>query len=194
MIKKNIFNKRGSSLLELVISIALISIILIFLMRLLVDLNNTETNSVYAKDNQINRAEILRMIENDLNNNIIIDIDATTSTWYNLTIKFTFKNNKTSTIYATENKFYYKSSSNSIRYWTIDGGKIYTKKANVSYSDDKINEINKRIYTLQIDIEVHTTNDKNKFGNNNLLDDILISYIGKSQDFNKNITCLGCDC
>lgn len=187
-------NKRGSTLLELVISIALISIILVFLMRLLVDLNNTETNNVYAKDNQINRAEILRMIENDLNSNTITNIDSTGSTSNNLKIKFTFKNNKTSIIDATENKFTYKSSSNSTRNWTIDGGKIYTKKANVSYSDDKINEVNKRIYTLQIDIEVHTTNDKNKFGNNNLLDDILISYIGKSQDFNKNITCLGYDC
>ncbi len=72
--------------------------------------------------------------------------------------------------------------------------KYIPKKANVDYSDDKINEVNKRIYTLQIDIEVHTTNDKNKFGNNNLLDDILISYIENHKILTKNITCLGYDC
>lgn len=187
-------NKKGSTLLELVISIALISIILVFLMRLLVDLNNTETNNVYAKDNQINRAEIIRMIENDLNNNVITNISSDGSTSDNLKIKFTFKDNKTSSIDATENKFTYKSSGNSTRTWTMDGGKIYTKKANVDYSEDTINDVNKRIYTLQIDIEVHTTNDKNKFGSNNLIDDILISYIGKYQDYNKHITCLGYNC
>lgn len=188
-------NKRGSTLLELVISIALISIILIFLMRLLVDLNNTETNNVYAKDNQINRAEIIRAIENDLNYNIITNIDSKGSNKYNtLQINFTFSNNKTAKIYCNRDELMYKNSNDQIRWWKMKDARIYTDKANVSYSDDKINEVNKRIYTLQIDIEVHTTNDKNKFGNNNLLDDILISYIGKSQDFNKNITCLGYDC
>ena len=177
-----ILSKKGSTLLELVISIALISIVLVFLMKLLVDLNNTETNNVYAKDNQINRAEIIRTIEND------------GSTSDNLKIKFTFKNNKTSSINATENKFTYKDTNNNTRSWTMDGGKLYTYKAYLNYSEDAIEDVINRTYTLQINIQVHTTNDKNKFGNNNLLDDILISYIGKYSDFNTNVSCLGYDC
>lgn len=70
----------------------------------------------------------------------------------------------------------------------MKNAKIYTKQANVQYLNDE------EIYTLQIDIEVHTQNEKNMFGNNNIIDDILISYIGKKVDFNKNITCLGNDC
>lgn len=189
-----ILSKKGSTLLELVISIALISIVLVFLMKLLVDLNNTETNNVYAKDNQINRAEIIRTIENDLNNNVLINIENDSSTSDNLKIKFTFKNNKTSSINATENKFIYNDTNNNTRSWTMDGGILYTEKAYLNYSADAIEDVINRTYTLQIDIQVHTTNDKNKFGNNNLLDDILISYIGKYSDFNTNVSCLGYDC
>ena len=58
-------NNKGSTLLELIISIALISVILVFMVRLLVDLNDSETNNKYAKKNQVIRAEILRTIEND---------------------------------------------------------------------------------------------------------------------------------
>lgn len=181
-------NKKGSTLLELVISIALISVILVFLTRLLIDLNNTETNNVYAVSNQINRAEILRMIENDLNNNTISNINSSNSTNDKLIIEFSFKNDKTSIITATKDKLTYKSSSDETRTWTMKNAKIYTKQANVQYLNDE------EIYTLQIDIEVHTQNEKNMFGNNNIIDDILISYIGKKVDFNKNITCLGNDC
>ena len=74
----------------------------------------------------------------------------------------------------------------------MDKCSIYTAKADVNYSNDNI----PKIYTLQIDIEIHTTNERNKYGNNNLLDDILISYLGKYDNF-KGIgqkTCLGYNC
>ena len=46
-------NKKGSSLLELIISIALISVVMGFLVKLLVDLNNKDTNSDFAINNQV---------------------------------------------------------------------------------------------------------------------------------------------
>lgn len=182
-------NKKGSTLLELIISISLISVVLVFLMRLLVDLNNTQTNNDYAQDNQINRAEIIRAIEKDLNNNTITNISNNSSS-DNIGCTFTFSNNKEAIISASSNKFTYKSVDDKERTWTMKNATIYTKNANVSYSSDS----NSQIYTLQIDIEVHTINDNNKAGNNNLLDDILISYIGKYNDFNSEITCLGYNC
>lgn len=181
-------NKKGSTLLELVISISLIAVILVFLTRLLVDLNNTQTNSDYAKNNQLIRAEILRSIENDLNSNTLIGItDASTSD--TLVINFTF-NSKTSKISTTKDKFTYTSINGKTRTWTMDGGIIYPNKANLTYKKDS----NNILYTLILDIEVHTSNDNNKYNNNNLLDDILITYMGKYKDFQTNITCLGNDC
>ena len=61
-------NNKGNTLIELVISIALMSVVLVSMVRLLVDLNNTNTNSVYAKNNEVVRSEIIRAIETDLNN------------------------------------------------------------------------------------------------------------------------------
>lgn len=196
-------NKKGSSLIELVISIALMSVILVSMVRLLVDLNNTNTNNVYAKNNQINRTEIIRTIENDLNdnNNILTNVEDNGSTADTLKIKFTFNNktNKTSTLAATKNKYTskstitYTSSSGKKRIWTMNDCDIYPNKANVQFvKDDALDGI----YTLQIDIEIHTKNEKNTEGNNNLLDDILIGYYGKVADINNKTfsDCLGYSC
>ena len=169
-------NKKGSTLLELVISITLISVVLVFLMRLLVDLNASSTSSDYAKDNQINRAEILRVIQNDLNNNTIKGISDEYSS-DNLKITFTFEDDKKGIINATSNKFTYTSSSNKKRTWTMKDCVIYTKKASINKRNTD------EIYTLEIDIEIHTNNDNNKYEKNNFLDDILITYIGKVSDF-----------
>ena len=61
-------NNKGNTLIELIISIELMSVVLVSMVRLLVDLNNTNTNSVYAKNNEVVRSEIIRAIETDLNN------------------------------------------------------------------------------------------------------------------------------
>ena len=66
-----------------------------FLVKLLVDLNNKDTNSDFAINNQVNRAEIIRAIENDLLYNKIIDITDTSSTQDNLKVDITYHNNKT---------------------------------------------------------------------------------------------------
>ena len=52
-------NKKGVTLAEVIVSIALISVVLVFMVKLLIELNNAETNTTYAKNNQITRAEIL---------------------------------------------------------------------------------------------------------------------------------------
>ena len=84
-------NKKGTTLAEVIISIALISVVLVFMIRLLIDLNNMETNTNFASANQMTRAEIIRMIGNDLN-----DLELTqvidTSTENNLSITFNFSN------------------------------------------------------------------------------------------------------
>ena len=190
-------NKKGNTLIELIISIALMSIVLVFLMHLLIDLNNTNTNNKFAKNNQINRTEIIKFIEQDLNKNTLTKIEDN-STSDTLIIKFLFKDNKESTITATNNTFTYENSENNKRLWTMKDATINTKKATVlyregSYEDNGIT--NNVIYTLQIDIGIYTKNDLNKEKNNNLVDDILLSYYGKTSDFTSlTKSCLGYNC
>lgn len=185
-------NKKGTTLAEVIISIVLISVVLVFMVRLLLDLNNIETNSTFASDNQINRSEIIRMIGNDLNENILTGItDSSTSDVLNIT--FSFKDNTKSLLVATNDKLSYTSSDSITRTWTMEDCEIYVPRANVYYSPDYKSEEN-RIYTLTIDIEIHTINEKNDVNNNNTLDDIIISYLGNVSDYNTPISCLGNEC
>ena len=190
-------NKKGNTLVELIISIALMSSVLVFLISLIIDLNNTNTNNKFAKNNQINRTEIIKFIEQDLNKNTLTKIEDN-STSNTLIIKFLFKDNKESTITATNNTFTYENSENNKRLWTMKDATINTKKATVlyregSYEDNGIT--NNVIYTLQIDIEIYTKNDLNKEKNNNLVDDILLGYYGKTSDFTSlTKSCLGYNC
>lgn len=185
-------NKKGTTLAEVIISIALISVVLIFMVRLLIDLNNLENNTTYAKNNQINRAEILRYINNDLNNKVLTNI-IDNSNENNLDVTFEFIDGTSSQISATNDTFYYRDSTEDYRVWDIEEGSIYVNRVNVYYSPDSKVEENK-IYTLIIDIEIHTINEKNDVNNNNTLDDIIISYISNVEDFSNSLTCLGYDC
>lgn len=180
-------NNKGSTLLELIISIALISVILVFMVRLLVDLNDSETNNKYAKKNQVIRAEILRTIENDLQNKIITNI-RDNSTTSNLIITFKFDSNKESNINVLKDKLTYKNTAGKTRTWTLKEGYFDITQSPVDFNQDE------NIYSLIIDIPVYTTNEFNTKNNNNLLDDILVSYIGRTKDLNTFSRCYGKGC
>lgn len=180
-------NNKGSTLLELIISIALISVILVFMVRLLVDLNDSETNNKYAKKNQVIRAEILRTIENDLQNKIITNI-RDNSTTSNLIITFKFDGNKESNINVLKDKLTYKNTDGKTRTWTLKEGYFDITQSPVDFNQDE------NIYSLIIDIQVYTTNEFNTKNNNNLLDDILVSYIGRTKDLNTFSRCYGKGC
>ena len=180
-------NNKGSTLLELIISIALISVILVFMVRLLVDLNDSETNNKYAKKNQVIRAEILRTIENDLQNKIITNI-RDNSTTSNLIITFKFDSNKESNINVLKDKLTYKNTDGKTRTWTLKEGYFDITQSPVDFNQDE------NIYSLIIDIPVYTTNEFNTKNNNNLLDDILVSYIGRTKDLNTFSRCYGKGC
>lgn len=61
-------NKKGITLVEIIISIALISIVLIFLFSLLVDVKDMNDEASVNSDYLINKALILKNIEEDLDN------------------------------------------------------------------------------------------------------------------------------
>ena len=68
-------NNKGTTLIELIISIVLISVVIEFMFRLIIDLNNEQENNDFAVENQINRAEAIRFISDDLLNKELISIN-----------------------------------------------------------------------------------------------------------------------
>ena len=182
-------NNKGMSLVEVIISIALISVVLVFMIKLLIDVNNTQTNNDYAKDNQTIRTEILRAIHNDLNEKTLRGVDDSSSTSEKLVIKLQFTDNTYSQITATKNELTYRSPTNNIRRWNMVECSLEPRKADVYLNKEK------NIFVLVIDIEVHTVNERNDTNKNNTLDDILISYVGSSSDFSADsLNCLGQAC
>lgn len=171
------FNKKGTTLVEVIISIALISIVLAFMIKLLIDINNTDTNNKYAKGNQIKRAEIIRTIENDIKDKVITQITNNTT---DKTIEIKYNDNSSSKISLTDKTVKYTDTNNKTEKWTLDEGTIYTDNItiNLNYNNSLGSD---SIYALLIDIEIHTANENNTVGKNNTIDDILINYIGYNE-------------
>ena len=67
-------NKKGMTLLEIVISIALISVVMLFLFSLLNDIQYESKHSSYAKDFLVSRATIIKDVEEDILNNNITNV------------------------------------------------------------------------------------------------------------------------
>ena len=82
-------NNKGMSLMEILVTIALISLVVVFLFRLLIDLKDERNNNDFAYDNQINRAEAIYTIEQDLYTYSLIGVeDATSSNSGNIKLNF----------------------------------------------------------------------------------------------------------
>ena len=67
-------NKKGITLIEIIISIALISIVLIFLFSLFINVKDMNESSKINSTYLINKSLILKDIENDLSNETVQDI------------------------------------------------------------------------------------------------------------------------
>ena len=185
-------NKKGTTLIELVVSIALLSIVMVFMFRLLADVNNDKYNNDFAEDNQVTRAEIIKTIEEDLQTKNIINVA---------------KNGK------NEIKFYYGPSANEYfslsipdektlifkgsktRKWTMKKCKLGGVPDALFGADADGNDLHlyksseDKYLAFTINIEVYNSNDNNskvavdadgKFTKkNNLIDDITITYFNR---------------
>ena len=160
-------NNRGISLLELIISLSLISIVLILVYSLLVNVSNEVDNTNYASNNQLNRVEIIKTVENDLTNNSLDNIELS-----NNTLSFIFDKGVSSLNVLNENNKYYLS------YIDINGNKNKweIKNGYINLDGKKIFSICKMDKLGKLSIMVNTNNDLNNGTYNNIIDDIVIYF------------------
>ena len=116
-------NKKGLTLVELLISIVLVGIVIVFIFELLNDLKTEADNTDYALANQFNHIEIVNAIENDLNHYTLFDIVEKSNSNNNnfLNLEFVFWNIDstnsekviaTLTTYKNENDKYFVEYTN----------------------------------------------------------------------------------
>ena len=67
-------NKKGMTLVEVIISVGLISVVMLFLFNLLLDMQYENSHASYLKENQVNRATIIKTVEEDLMNNTLNEV------------------------------------------------------------------------------------------------------------------------
>lgn len=84
-------NKKGMTLLEIVISIALISVVMLFLFSLLNDIQYESKHTSYAKDFLVSRATIIKDVQEDILNNNITNVMQVSSNENKTDVHF-FKN------------------------------------------------------------------------------------------------------
>lgn len=75
--------KNGMTLVEIILAVALISLVMIFVFNMLVDLRQEETFSAYKSADQINRSVITKRIQDDLLNRQLDGVENGNGTCYN---------------------------------------------------------------------------------------------------------------
>ncbi len=161
-------NNKGVTIIELLVSVALVSVVLMFLYNLLSNVTFEKTTDFIASTNQANRIDIITTIENDL----ILDNDVELVESQTTSRKVVMKGkNGQYQIVITDDTLKYSVKGVLQNTWKIKGGKFGDIEC-ISEGDKT-----KVIQITQCTIPVYTTNVNNKKDNNNTLDDIIFSFI-----------------
>lgn len=99
-------NKKGFTLMEIIVSVALLSIVMLLLFQLMIDLEYEDNHSSFAKDNQIKRATIIKRVEKDLMDKGLSLVSLNKTSDY-ATLTFKYSNNTDSSVVVYENKISY---------------------------------------------------------------------------------------
>ena len=188
MFKMIKLNNKGMSLMELLVTIVLISIVLTFLFQLLLDLKNETENNDFAYHNQFNRTEAIYKIQMDLMMYPLVGI-SDVSTNDNIILNWDFKkgNNIVTAILKSEtvtkkdelgttNTIYYLKYHNVLGEdytWEIKGG-ILDLCGNFNYYID--NTSNNYYFKINFPIYNLVNNSQNNSDYNNAVDDFEITY------------------
>ena len=187
-------NNKGVTIVELLVSLALLSVVLMFLYNLLSNVTFEKNTDFIANANQANRIDIINTIEHDLLNDNDISIDESQTKVTRLVLKGT----KNYIISITENTIVYYVNNDIQNTWKIKGGKLgeinCENTLGGTTTSDNITECKSDSYNTPIvctdnvtsldsikitecTIPVYTTNADNSKDNNNTLDDITFSFI-----------------
>lgn len=177
--------KKGFTMVELMVSIAIIAIVMVFLVRLLVDVKYDFTNELYNTSNQINRAEIIKTIQEDWLGKKLVDINDEKN---NDDIELKGDNNITATISFSkdddENEYIHYTSTEAKKYkWKIEKNnkETFIKTKNIEVRVIKGQNMNNiepdsKDYLVEIDIPIIIDNSKLRIENDSRMDNIILTF------------------
>lgn len=193
-------DKKGFTMTELMVSIAIIAVVMVFLVKMLIDVRYDNRNELYDTKNQINRAEIIKTIQNDLDEKVITSINDRGSADNNLVININAINintnsNTSATIEAVtqdgEEYIKYQSTSNKNYKWMIERNnkETYIKKNDIvlsviECSDEGKTEKEPNCDTqdkiIRINIPIIIDNSTLRRDNDSQMDNIILTFYNHS--------------
>ena len=195
--------KKGFTMVELMVSIAIIAIVMVFLIQLLLDIRYDKTNELYDTANQINRAEIIKTIENDFLTSPLVSVDTNGSSTTHLIIHLKRQDNKTATIDIPDDSYIsYTSCDGDARKWKIEknNGETSVQKTKIPFHLIKgVNTTNSsgqtvvadtNDYTVIIDIPILVDKSELRVTNDSKMDNIVLTFSGYNSNSLTSIECL----
>jgi uncharacterized repeat protein (TIGR02543 family)/prepilin-type N-terminal cleavage/methylation domain-containing protein len=184
-------NKKGITLIELLVTLLLVSIVVVFIYRLILNVNSQTTNPEFAMSNQTIRTEIIRTVEADLVSHDITKLEVVQQDEdnnYNPSIYFVEKDKKSVLSIIDEKSIQYTSFAGQTQRWEVVDCFINFdpseegEKSGIVYSQ---NGVGNSTAAVTVNIVISNDNEHNSGvteENNNLKDDILISYLAHNND------------
>lgn len=188
-------NKKGTTLIEVLISVVLIATIMVFMFNILVDLRNEESLSTLKSTESLNRSAIIHLIQNDITvkglTKVVFTDTSATDEGKPLIFTFTFKDNS-----EKELKVYSKSLIYDNEIWKLNNGEYLLTEMKYCYVNQvQVNktDVASPYYYLNINIPVsHEASSKRKYDiditvmNNDTTDVAAskITYLGTSYNCN----------
>ena len=185
-------SKKGFTLVEIIISVGLIAIVMLFLFQLLTDVEFEAEHPTYAKENQVVRASVMRRVQQDLTSMSLERVSKSIHS-EDAEITFYYRNG------TDEVSKFLRLSKSEINYnneekWSIEGTDVFLDLAGISVVENdnadssmctssenehlKITEQHCPTYKyVKIVIPVENGNGEN------LIDDIELFYIGENKIF-----------
>ena len=188
-------DKKGFTMTELMVSIAIIAVVMVFLVKMLIDVRYDNRNELYDTKNQINRAEIIKTIQNDLDKKVITSINDSGSADNKLAININTDSNTSATIEAVtqdgEEYIKYKSTSNKNYKWMIERNnkETYIKKNDIVLSviecsnegkTEKEPNCDTQDKIIRINIPIIIDNSTLRRYNDSQMDNIILTFYNYS--------------
>lgn len=182
-------NKKGMTLIELLITIVFVGMILVFMFSLLNDLKGETDNNSFVFANQVNKTDAIHTIQKDLNTYDLLDIKSLSNN--SIKLEFTFSKGDaepkaTLSVTKKDGVYYlnYVNASSEKYSWEMKDAIIDECASFIIHKDS--DELPSYYFNLKLLVYNKNYHELNNKTNNNIIDDIEISYYGLNNLKNNN--------
>ena len=196
---------KGMTLIELLITIVIVGIILLFMFTLLNELKNETDNNNFAYNNQTNKVDAIHAVQKDLNNYVLLGIKDVSVNDLKIEFYYLKGNENRTAVLSSSNKTTTNALGKSItkyylNYYNVDReeNSWEMKDAVVDscglftfYKEDIVeHKLNNYYFKLNIYLYNSNFHEQNNKNNNNVIDDIEITYAGYNTYLENNTSFL----